>query len=66
MLFPLGCIAVVFALTLYPSATAHLQSVQNVEIMLFVPFIFIFPPLSLLIAKIRNLPQKGCFYNDEY
>ncbi len=59
MIFPLGCIAVILEMVLYPSATAHLQSAQNVEIMFYFPFIFIFPPLSLLIAKIRNLPKKG-------
>jgi spore germination protein KB len=60
LIFPLGCISMILGIILYPSTTAHLQSAQNVEIMFFFPFIFIFPPLSLLIAKIRNLPQKGC------
>jgi hypothetical protein len=43
----------------YQSATAHVQSAQNIEIIFFFPVMFIFPPLSLLVAKIRNLPQKG-------
>jgi spore germination protein KB len=60
VIFPVGCIVVILAMTIYPSVTAHLQSIQNVEIMYFFPVMFIFPPLSLLIAKIRNLPQKGC------
>ncbi len=59
MLFPLGCITIILGIILYPSSTAHLQSAQNVEIMYFFPLIFIFPPLSLFIAKIRNLPKKG-------
>jgi spore germination protein KB len=57
--FPLGCIAVVLGMILYPSITAHFQSAQNVEIVIFFPAMFLFPPLSLLIAKIRNLPKKG-------
>lgn len=59
MLFPLGCITIILGIILYPSSPAHLQSAQNVEIMYFFPLIFIFPPLSLFIAKIRNLPKKG-------
>jgi spore germination protein KB len=59
LLFPLGCIVVILAMIVYPSVTAHLQSIQNVEIWFFLPAMFIFPPLSLLIAKIRNLPKKG-------
>jgi spore germination protein KB len=60
LVFPLGCIAAIMAMIVYPSPIEHLQSVQNVEIMYFFPVMFIFPPLSLLIAKIRNLPRKGC------
>jgi spore germination protein KB len=59
LIFPLGCTAVIMAMIIYPSPIEHLQSAQNVEIMFFFPAMFIFPPLSLLIAKIRNLQQKG-------
>jgi spore germination protein KB len=59
MIFPLGCLTIVVGMILYPSPTAHVQSAQNVEVMFFIPFILIFPPLSLLIAKIRNLSRKG-------
>jgi spore germination protein KB len=59
LLFPLGCLTVILAMINYSSTTEHFQSAQNVEIMLFFPVMFIFPPLSLLIAKIRNLPRKG-------
>jgi spore germination protein KB len=59
MIFPLGCIAAILGIIIYPSTTAHLQSAQNIEIMFFFPFMFVFPPLSLFIAMIRNLPQKG-------
>jgi spore germination protein KB len=58
LIFPLGCIGVILAMIVYPSPIEHLQSAQNVEIMFFFPVMFIFPPLSLSIAKIRNLPQK--------
>jgi spore germination protein KB len=59
--FPLGCIAIILGIILYPSPTAHFESVQNVLVIVISPLMFIFPPLSLLIAKIRNLPPKGCF-----
>jgi spore germination protein KB len=58
LIFPLGCIAVVLGMTLYPSITAHFQSTQNVEIVIFFPAMFVFPPLTLLISKIRNLPKE--------
>jgi spore germination protein KB len=59
LLFPLGCITVILGMILYPSPTAHVKSAQNVEVVFFIPFILFFPPLSLFIAKIRNLPKKG-------
>jgi spore germination protein KB len=60
MIFPLGCLAIIVGMTLYPSATEHVESTQNILTIVISPLLFIFPPLSLLIAKIRNLPQKGC------
>lgn len=59
LIFPLGCAAVIIAMIIYPSPIEHLQSAQNVEIMFFFPTMLIFPPLSLLIAKLRNIPKKG-------
>jgi spore germination protein KB len=59
LIFPLGCIGVILAMIVYPSVTAHFQNAQNVEIMFFFPAMFIFPPLSLFLAKVRNLPWKG-------
>jgi spore germination protein KB len=58
LIFPLGGIAVILGLITHPSTTAHLQNAQNIDIMLWFPMIFIFPSLSLLIAKIRNLPKE--------
>ena len=59
MIFPLGCLTAILGKILYPSIPAHVESAQNVEVMLFIPVMFLLPPLSLFIAKIRNLPKKG-------
>jgi hypothetical protein len=59
MLFPLGCITIIQGIIWYPSITAHIKSAQNDFVIMISPLLFIFPPLSLLIAKIRNLPKKG-------
>jgi spore germination protein KB len=59
ILFPLGSIAVILGLIFYPSTMEHIESTQNILIFVISPLMFIFPPLALLIAKVRNLPQKG-------
>jgi uncharacterized membrane protein len=59
IIFTCVCIYAVWnGLEIYPSTTAHNESAQNVEVMLYIPLMFILPPLSLCIAKIRKLPCK--------
>jgi spore germination protein KB len=58
MIFPLGCLTAILGKILYPSSSAHIESAQNVEVMLYIPLMFLLPPLSLFIAKIRKLPGK--------
>ncbi len=59
LIFPLGCITTVLAIIVFPSITAQFLSGQNEALMMAIPFFHIFPPLTLLVAKLRNLPKKG-------
>jgi spore germination protein KB len=59
VIFPLGCIGIILGIITFPSSTANLDITASSLLMVFVLFIFIFPTLSLSIAKLRNLPEKG-------
>jgi spore germination protein KB len=59
IIFPLCCILIILSATIYPSIAEHFQTSQNAAIMMTIPFIHLFPILSLLIATIRKLPKKG-------
>ncbi len=59
VIFPLCCILIILSTTIYPSIAEQIQTSQNTSIMMTIPFIHVFPCLSLLIAKVRNLPKKG-------
>ena len=57
LVLPLAGIEVIVAATVFQSPVDHATITQNAGIIYSVPLIFIFPPLSLLIAKIRGLPK---------
>jgi len=57
LVLPLAGIEVILAATVFQSPVDHATITQNAGIIYSVPLIFVFPPLSLLIAKIRGLPK---------
>jgi len=57
LVLPLAGIEVIVAATVFQSPVDHAMITQNAGIIYSVPLVFIFPPLSLLIAKIRGLPK---------
>jgi len=57
LILPLAGIEVIIAATVYQSPVDHAAITLNAGIMYTVPLMFIIPPLSLLIAKIRGLPK---------
>lgn len=59
LIFPLGCVVIILAIIVYPSMGEHFKTSQNTGIMFTIPFVHIFPVLTMFIAKIRNLPKKG-------
>lgn len=58
LVLPLAGIEVIIAATVYQSPVDHAMITQNAGIIYSAPLIFIIPPLSLLIAKIRGLPKS--------
>ena len=59
LIFSLSCIVTTLAIIVFSSSTEQFLSGQNPALMMAIPFFHIFPPLALLIAKLRNLPKKG-------
>jgi len=57
VILPLAGIEVIVAATVFQSPVDHAMITQNTGIIYSVPLIYIFPPLSLMIAKIRDLPK---------
>ena len=57
IILPLAGIEVIIAATVFQSPVDHAMITLNAGIIYSVPLIFVFPPLSLLIAKIRGLPK---------
>lgn len=57
LVLPLASIEVIIAATVFQSPVDHAMITQNAGIIYSVPLVFVFPPLSLLIAKIRGLPE---------
>jgi spore germination protein KB len=57
LVLPLAGIEVIIAATVFQSPVDHAMITQNAGIIYSAPLIFVFPPLSLLIAKIRGLPK---------
>lgn len=59
LILPVGGIAAVIAFTVYKSPVEQATVSLNAGIIYNLPLIFIFPPLSLLIARVFNMPKKG-------
>lgn len=60
LILPIGGIAVCLSTILFESVIEHNFHATNYHPILTTPFEYILPPVSLLIAKIRRLPeQKG-------
>ena len=57
LILPLAGIEVIIAATVYQSPVDHAEITLNAGIMYSVPLMFIIPPVSLLVAKIRSLPK---------
>jgi spore germination protein KB len=57
LVLPIAGIEVIIAATVFQSPVDHAMITQNAGIIYSAPLVFIFPPLSLLIAKIRGLPK---------
>jgi len=57
LVLPLAGIEVIIAATVYQSPVDHAMITQNAGIIYSAPLVFVIPPLSLLIAKIRGLPK---------
>lgn len=55
LILPVGGITVILAITDWQSSVEAARFAPNAAPIFITPFLFIFPPLSLLIAKVRNL-----------
>ena len=57
LVLPVVGIEVIIAATVFQSPVDHAEITQNAGIIYSAPLIYLFPPLTLLIAKIRGLPK---------
>jgi spore germination protein KB len=57
LVLPIAGIEVIIAATVFQSPVDHAMITQNAGIIYSVPLIFIFPLLSIVIARIRGLPK---------
>lgn len=56
-----GAFLLIYAVTLYPSTLEHVTSARDTTPFIWTPFTIIFPPVALLVAKLRGLlktPEK--------
>ena len=58
LIIPIAGIEVIIAATVYQSQIEHAAISVNAGIIYLVPLLYVFPPLSLLIAQIRGLPKN--------
>jgi spore germination protein KB len=58
LVLPIGIISITLAVLVGESKLEQSYNAANIWIIYVMPFEFILPPLTLLIAKIRGLPQK--------
>lgn len=59
LLLPIAGVVVIIAATVYHSQVEHSMITINTSVIYLIPLLYVFPPLSLVIAKIRGLPKKG-------
>jgi spore germination protein KB len=59
LVLPVAGIEVILAATVFQSKVDHAEISQNAGIIYSAPLMFLIPPLTPLIAKLRNLPNKG-------
>ena len=58
LILPIGAIETILALTVFESSVEHQLITISAGIIYSIPVIYIFPPLSLLISRLRNLPKQ--------
>ena len=59
LVIPFGMIEANLAHFVYPTVVDHLATTVNTCAIFPVPILFVLPALTLLLAKVRNLPQAG-------
>lgn len=59
LILPIAGIVIILSAIVYESTVEHAMTGQSTSIIFVSPLLYIFPPLSLLIARIRNLPKQG-------
>jgi spore germination protein KB len=55
----IGALVIIYSLTIYPSSVEHAASGREITPILWLLFELIIPLITLVVAKIRKLPQKG-------
>ena len=58
IIIPVGIVAVIIVANIFSSANLQQLSAEDYHPMIAIPFEFILPPLTLVVAKIRGLPAK--------
>jgi len=58
LILPLAAIEVLIAATVFQSPVDHAVITQNAGIIYSAPLLYVIPPMTLLIAKIRGLPKS--------
>ena len=58
LILPIGAIEVILALTIFQSSVEHHLTTISAGVIYSIPAIYIIPPLSLLISKLRHLPKQ--------
>jgi spore germination protein KB len=59
LILPIGALAVILGATSWESTAQRFEAVSSYLPVFFSPFVFFFPPLTLLIARLRNLSGDG-------
>jgi len=58
IIIPVGIISAIIGVIVFTSVNVQQWSAENYHPVLAIPFEFILPPLTLLLAKIRGIPAK--------
>lgn len=59
LILSMGALIVTYALTLYPNLLLHAASAREIQPMVWTVFEYLIPLLTLIIAKLRKLPQEA-------